>query len=230
MGPSFTLLSATVPAAGTRSLEITHAGAVVASRSRRVRAPYVRVLAPRRGASIDRCSRARRTCAVRVRWRTTGGHGALAFIDLSSDDGGHWRTLWIGADRGSATLSNALFGHTRSGRIRVRVNDGFDESTAVSGAFTAIGHPPAVAIVSPRAGEHLVSDASLYLAGSARDDSGRVLSGGSLRWYVGRSLVGSGPELVTTRLLPKGNVRVRLVARDARGRSASAAIDIRVSR
>jgi hypothetical protein len=226
MGPSFTLLSATVPAGGAQSIEITNAGKVVAQRTRSIHPPRVQILAPKPGATVGHCHSSSH-CTVRLRWRTSNGpRSMLTFLDYSSDGGRHWRTIYLGPDSGSVALSATLFSHARHARIRVRVNDGFNETSATSGVFEATGHSPAVAIMSPTSGEHVASDASLYLSGSAQDDSGRSLSGKRLRWYIGRKLIGTGTEVITTKKLPSGTVRVRLVAHDSQGRRTSAAVVI----
>jgi hypothetical protein len=253
MGPSFTLLSATVRAGRAKSIEITRASQVVAQRVRSGHPPRVRILAPRRGATVGRCWWRGRRCSVPVRWRTRGRRGrALAFVDYSFDHGRRWHTIYLGPNRGSAALPATLFSHARSARVRVRVNDGFNETSAISRAFTAAGQPPTVAITSPASGEHVASNASLLLTGSAWDDSGRAITGKKLRWYaeqerqrpgrarrhrvagkrhrryIWRKLVGTGREVITTRKLPRGTVRIRLVARDSQRRSASATVVVHV--
>jgi hypothetical protein len=67
----------------------------------------------------------------------------------------------------------------------------------------------------------------LLLRGTAYDDAGMHLTGGSLRWYAGRRLLGRG-ALLTVHGLPTGTTAIRLVATDARGRSAQARLPLKV--
>jgi hypothetical protein len=54
-----------------------------------------------------------------------------------------------------------------------------------------------------------------------------MLTGGSLRWMLGRRLLGTGSQ-VTVAGLPAGAQRIRLVARDRFGRTASASVLVRL--
>ena len=112
-------------------------------------------------------------------------------------------------------------------RVRVRVNDGFDQATAVSAPFRSTGSPPTVVILSPRPGERIAQDGSLYLSGQATDDAGRVLAGRRLRWYLGRRLLGVGAS-ISPMGLPPGASRITLVGQDGRGRAGRASVALRV--
>lgn len=213
-----------VPAGGAASVEVLRSGSVAATRARSAHAPRVRLLAPRRGT----IGRGR---TVAVRWSATDADGGLlsSSVDYSADGGRRWRTV-LQSTRGSgaARLPSRYFTGSRDARVRVRVNDGFNQGVATSGRLRAIGSPPAVRITAPRSGQRYLSDASVYLAGSAFDDAFRRLGGRSLRWYAGRRRVGTGEGATVSGLAP-GLVRIRLVARDRRGRAASASIRVRVS-
>ena len=229
MGPSLTLLSAIVPAAGARGIVITKSGTIVAQRTRSTHPPRIRVLAPKPGTVVGACKARRRRCTVRIRWRTRGGNARmLAFIDYSPDGGRRWQTIFVGPNTGIAALPATLFSHSRSARVRIRVNDGFDERTAESSRFTAAPEPPAVVITSPKPGERVARGASLYLSGWAQTDSGNSLTGSSLRWYIGRRSVGTGTELIITKLLPVGNVKVRLTAREGHRLKNAAVVQVHV--
>ena len=96
-----------------------------------------------------------------------------------------------------------------------------------SGRLLAEGVPPVVQIIgAPRRG-HVRATASLLLQGSAFDDAGRPLTGGHLRWYVGKRLIGRG-GLVTVSGLVAGKTTIRLVATDSHGRSSHAVLPLRV--
>jgi hypothetical protein len=167
---------------------------------------------------------------VLVRWRAVDGDGQplTAKVDYSTNGGGRWREIFSGPNHDRVTLPASLFAGSRRARLRIRVNDGFDEGVAVSAIFTAAGRPPDVRILSPAAGQHVLGDAELYLEGSAYDDAGRRLRGRQLQWFAGALRLGSGATLSVT-ALAAGTRAIRLVARDARGRRASATVRLRVT-
>jgi hypothetical protein len=211
-----------VPAAAGQRVDVTYSGAVAATRTRSAHPPQVTVLAPRRG-TIGRG----RTVLVRWRARDADGDPLTATVDYSTDAGRHWRSVFMGVSHGKAALSSHYFTGAGRARVRVTVNDGFDQATAVSGALRAVGSPPTVTILSPEPSALFQSDASVYLHGSAFDDAFNRLTGSRLRWFAGTRLVGRG-ESATATDLPAGRVRVRLVARDGRRRTGSASIVLRI--
>jgi hypothetical protein len=72
----------------------------------------------------------------------------------------------------------------------------------------------------------IAQDASLYLSGDATDDAGDSITGRHLRWYLKRRLLGIG-QSISVAGLPAGKLRITLVARDARGRTATASVTVR---
>jgi hypothetical protein len=64
--------------------------------------------------------------------------------------------------------------------------------------------------------------ATLMLTGVASDDQQRPLTGASLEWLAGRTILGTGSPLLAT--LPAGTTAVTLVARDSKGRTSRATI------
>jgi hypothetical protein len=164
-----------------------------------------------------------------VRWSAASPeHLPLtASVDYSYNGGRSWRTIFIGADRGRVSLPGFYFLGSRDARVRVRVNDGFNETAAVSAPFTAVSAPPQVSIVSPGPRTRLSGDATLQLAGEAFDQQLRSVSGHSLQWFNGPVPLGYGAT-ISAGPLPPGANRIRLVARDAAGRTASATIVVNV--
>jgi hypothetical protein len=223
VGPVDTL-TAVISAAGVDSLAVESNGTVVATRARPKHAPRVRILAPRAGARVGRQG------SVLVRWTATNPeHLKLkASVDYTRDGGRTWRTVFIGPNRGHASLPAFYFVASKHARVRVRVNDGFNESVAVSATFTALGAPPIVSITTPGAQTRLAGDARLVLEGTAFDQLLQSLPGHSLRWYAGRFLIGRG-SVLTAPPLPQGRNRIRLVATDSAG-SASASVIVNVTR
>jgi len=219
-------ISAEVPAAGVDSLQVADDGKVVMTRTRPAKAPHVRVLAPRAGARIGTGR------AVLVRWKASNPeHLTLtATIDYSRNGGRTWRTIFVGPNTGRASLESFFLTASSHARLRVRINDGFNETDAVSGRFTALGAPPQVAIHTEFARKMRVAgDSQLQLSGDAVDQAAQILSGRRLRWFDGPFLLGTGSD-ISAGPLPPGVNHLRLVARDPAGRAASAALTVTVSK
>jgi hypothetical protein len=224
VGP-ISILTGLVPSIGIQDIQVALNGMVMATRSRPARAPAVAVITPRAGSRVGGHGK------VTVRWRATNPeHLSLTVaIDYSRNGGRTWRTIFAGPDSGHASVSRFLFTASRNARVRVRVNDGFNETNAISGRFTALGAPPKIAILSHFSGTMaLAGDAPVQLAGVAVDQAGHVLSGRSLHWYDGTSSLGYG-FAISAGPLPPGVNHIRLVARDSSGRMASATIRVLVA-
>jgi hypothetical protein len=226
--PSIPELQADIPAsAAARSVEVVSpSGAVVAQRNRPSPTPSVTVLTPRSHARVG-CARGH--CSVRLAWRTPNPARAplTTWIDYSPDGGRTWHTVFVGTRTSSARIPARLLSRSSHARIRVRVNDGFDEVDAASRAFRSLGAPPAIQVLSPTAGERLADDATINLICQARDDGGRSLLGRSVRWYDGSTPIGVGAELTATGL-PPGTRHITVVARDRFGRTSSATVLIKL--
>jgi hypothetical protein len=225
LGP-FVELQGELPAKGVRSVEIISPTGATAVRTRPARAPHVRVLAPSSPAgAIARVGGRKR---VLVRWRSTNpehlaASALTASIDYSANGGKRWRTVWIGGDTGRASLSSFYFSGSKDAIVRVRVNDGFNEPAASSSKFTALPAPPQVSILSPAIGAnaHLNGDAPVQLTGDAWTAKLQELGGSELRWYDGKTLLGTGSSLLVT-TLPPGVNTIRLVAHS--GHTAAVAV------
>ncbi|HYF26210.1 MAG TPA: PKD domain-containing protein [Baekduia sp.] len=215
-------LAAEVPAAAGARVELLTAGEPVATRSRSATAPTVAVLAPRPGARV----RAGRDLAVRWRAHDRDGDPLRTAIDVSGDRGRTWRTVTVDVRGTGARIPAGSLPVGRGVRVRLRVADGFRETTAIAPPVRVDPRPPRARILS--GGARSVPAASLaVLQGEAHDAAGRVLRGARLQWFVGRRRVGSGTTVALSGLAP-GRHRVRLVARDAAGRPGSAVTSVRV--
>ncbi len=213
-----TVLEGVVPAAGAARVEVTAGGSLLAARDRSANVPAVRLLAPRRLGGR----------AATVRWRTADadpGPREVA-LDYSADGGRSFAPVLSGFDTGVARVPVHLLGASRNGRLRLRVNDGFDEGEAISGRIVVPRRTPSVTIVSPPARQTVPAGSIVTLEGAADDDRGRPVRGRNLRWFAGRRALGRGEQLTTT--LPAGTRTVRLVARDRSGRTGSATRRLRV--
>jgi hypothetical protein len=187
------------------------------ARLTRSKAPTVKLTAPTAGATL------KNGAPLEVRWTTSDpdpGSALNATVDFSADGGRTWRGVYDGPSAGKATVPGDYLSSTKSGRVRVIVSDGFAQATATSQTFTAAGAPPEVQIVTPQARAVVRAGDRVALLGSGTDDSGRALTGSALTWFAGSKRLGTGARL--TAVLPVGTKAVRLVAKDATGRTASA--------
>lgn len=185
-------------------------------------APTVRLLRPRAGSRLSSRN------AV-IRWRTADPDGGAltARVRYSPDAGRHWREVFVGpAAAGRAVVPRKLLAGSRKGRIRVTVDDSFNQRSATSGRVTVRPSPPSVRITDPLPGLRVGADASLELRGEGHGANGRPLRGKALRWTQGRRKLGRG-RAVTVRGLRPGRRTITVAATQA-GRTARARITVRV--
>ena len=214
---------ADVPAAGAERVElVTTSGAVLDSRARSAAAPGVTLDSPRNGE-------VGRKRSVSIRWATTDpdSPSRSATIEYSTNNGRTWDSVWSGPDSGRAVVPSEALAASKKGRIRVRVNDGFSEGSATSARLRVAGTPPRVTIHMPVTGTPLTAEDRVVLAGAASDDRRREIKPKRLSWYDGKRKLGRG-ESVELEGLPAGNRRIRLMARDAKGRESSASVRVRI--
>jgi hypothetical protein len=169
------------------------------------------------------------TKRILIKWRSTNPERRVltASIDYSADGGRHWRTIWIGGDTGHVSLPSFYFPQSTDAMVRVRVNDGFNETPATSARFTALAPPPQVSILAPDIKTEIAGDAAVQLTGSAWDAQQQELGGTSLRWYDGRTPLGTGSSLLAGPLPPGVNT-IRLIANAPGGTTAAATATIDV--
>jgi hypothetical protein len=215
-------LSAEISSHGIESVEVLDNGVSIGSRKRPRRRPKVRALAPHRGAVVGGRRR------VAVKWRTVGASAktSTASVDFSSDGGRTWQPVFIGPDRGRARIPGSYLAAAHRARVRVRVNDGFDEAVASSDIFTSLAAPPLVTIAKPP--KELPGDAVLQLTGQAFQAGPTALKGKRLRWFDGSLPLGSGTAVIAGPL-PPGKNHIRLVARGASGPTAAASVNVKVT-
>ncbi len=168
-------------------------------------------------------------CMTVVSWHAKDDDrdALMAKVDYTMDNGQTWRPLFFGPNHNRAVLNSRLLPSATHARVRVRINDGFNETEVVSHEFQAKGAPPVVRIISPVAGTSLGSKASLYLSGTAADEQHAPITGSNLSWYAGSTLLGTGESISVSGLAP-GATEIRLVARDSRGVTASRSVQITI--
>ncbi len=217
-------LEARVPATGVTKVEVQDAGGVVvASRTASRAAPRARILAPARGRSVGGPK------GVVVRWKATDADDdpLEVTLDYSSDGGHSFHNVWAGPNgRGTARLRTELLTASRRARLRLRVSDGFRETTTTSARFVVAARRPLVKILEPGPGLRADAGGAVRLRGAAADARGRRLIGRRLVWRAGRTVLGRGTSVDST--LPAGTRRVSLTATDRDGRAATASVGLRV--
>jgi hypothetical protein len=218
------MLAATLPfSPGAAAVVVTAAGQELARRARSAHAPAGRFVSPRPGTRVGRT----RTTVVRWTEHDADGDRLTADIDYSANGGHSWRVVAGRVTGTSAKIPSRLLSASRNARLRVRISDGYNVTTVRSGRFRADGAPPLVQILGVQGRGRVLQTTLLPLQGSAYDDSGQLLTGHHLTWYLGSRRIGRG-EFATAQRLPAGNTTIRLVARDSHGRSGQAILRLRV--
>ncbi len=214
-GEELAIVTAEVPAAGAESIEISEDGIVKAIRMRTAQTPTVTVLLPEKGARVSGDS-------VTVRWVADDADGdeLTARVDYSVDDGLTFRTITSNVAGDEVSLPGRYFSRARRARVRIVVNDGFNEAEAISERFRSKGAPPEVRILDPDSDTSIAAGTELYLSGDAYDDGGEPLPDRRLRWRDGRHVLGRGRRL-SVGDLSVGTHEIKLEARGRPGHRAS---------
>jgi hypothetical protein len=219
------LLTATLPSVpNTAAVVVSAGGQVLTRRARSHHAPTGAFITPRPGSRVGHAA----TMLVRWTARDADGDRLSSTVDYSRDGGRSWKVVAGPVAGSSVSVPSRFLSGSSNARLRVRISDGFDVTTVVSGRLRAAGAPPVVRILgAPRRGR-VLSTTTLLLKGSAFDDAGAALTGRRLRWRLGTRLIGQGAQ-ITVRGLPPGSTTIRLIATDSHGRSAQATLPLRVS-
>ena len=142
-------------------------------------------------------------------------------VDYSDDDGKTYRTIGVTASRVGMMLPLRLFSATRTARIRLTANDGFNETQLASPTFVSPGTPPVVVITNPVRDLTVFSSATVNLTGVAFDDRGAAIAADQLHWVVDGDDIGTGGDVLLPRLAP-GRHTVELRANDRSARPGTA--------
>jgi hypothetical protein len=209
---------------GGATLQVTDsAGHVLATKSRSAHAPVVRMISPHGG----RIAGSARPITIRYK-AADADHDALqALIEYSTNDGRSFKLISYGPATGRVRLPARLFPATRHGRIRITVNDGFNQTAAVSKRFVSLGAPPTIEIVSAPT-KAVRDDAPVPLSATAFGPGGQQLPGRALRWRVGGRDLGRGNSISPVGLPPGRRVKVTVSARAGRGPIAVATVLLHV--
>lgn len=205
------------------AVEIVSGGRVAARVQRSANTPGVEIVSPQAGARVGGGS----SVTLRFRREDADGGALTAFVDYSTDGGTTWKVIAGGIAGEQVVVPSRLLTASGRARLRVRVSDGLNEGSAVTGLFTSLGAPPLVTITAPSRGAAITAAAPLSLEAEAYDDAFRPLDGGALTWFDGERKLATGAAAVASPLAP-GSHRLRVVARDRLGRTASDSITLRV--
>jgi hypothetical protein len=213
-------LSAEVLSTNAAKVELERAGTVLAFRNRSPHAPTVNLLTPAANAVLPG------NTSTLITWNAQDADGdpLSVRVEYSIDDGKNYKVLTAGVASNQVSLPGWLFGRSEHARIRLRVNDGFNETTVVSDRLKSAGSPPTVHILDPVAGTHFRNDVELTFVGRAYDDNGNPLPAESLKWFDGDRFLGQGTHFSAFDRTP-GHRTIKLVAR-ADDRETTATVDV----
>jgi hypothetical protein len=210
-----------IAAAGVRTVQVLQGGRVIAQRTASAHAPTLRLTSPRRGSRIGGPHGA----AVRLHASDADGDPLLVTVEYSSDGGRSWRAIFTGSNQTAITVPSRFMGHSTAARVRVHLNDGFNETVVTSPRFQALGAPPTVTIRSPLPHARVSAGGNLNVAVTAFDDHNHRLT--NLTWRAGRFVVAHGAQTEAD-VLPAGHYRLTATARDRFGRTGVASVPITV--
>jgi hypothetical protein len=209
-------------ARGAVAVELSSNGTVF-DRVEQSQAPTVKLAAPTKSTTVP----ARKD--LTVRWTTTDADTKELETTVDfAPDGKNWRGVYQGPNTGSATVPAEFLAAGTKARVRVNVNDGFKEVSAISDPFTVVGPPPLPTISSPQPNALLRAGEVTTLEGSAQNDQGLAIGKKKLTWFLGSKKLGNGATLKVK--LPAGKGKLRLVAEDTGARRGAAEVPITVEK
>jgi hypothetical protein len=216
------LITGTVPAPpGTAMVFLRRGNETGTVREASPNPPKVGVRAPRGGAQVSGRK-------LGVRWRASDPDGGelTATVEFSTN-GRSWQVVHIGptGEQGKASIPTDLLAGSNHARVRVRVDDGFNEDVATSKPFRLAPPRPLVRITDPPGKLTIRADAPLTLRGEAIGAWGEALGGKRLSWFDGGDRLGRGPSVIVEGLRPGGH---RITARASQG-GATGSASVRVN-
>lgn len=222
-GPVRSELRTIVPAGGATSVEVQRDGTPVTTITASPTAPEVRIIAPRRGATLPKRG------LVKLRARVTDPDGAPVTVRADwAADGKRFRpvsTRTTAAGMVELRVPAKLVAGTRSGALRVRAHDGFRSGEAVVRGLRAAGAKPAISVF----GGPFDAAAGAVLEPRVRvlDDRGEAIPAKRIEWRLGRRKLGRGERVRLAGLRPGLHV-VSVTASDGRGGKATRRVRVRV--
>lgn len=195
------LLAARIPVKEAASLEVQYKGKSVGQRLRSKSSPSVK-FSVRKGMSLSRAG------TLFAKWVATENDGdpLEVRIEFSEGESRPFRPIFIGPNRGSWTINGRLLSATNHGRLRIVVNDGFNETEQIVEPIVVNAAAPVVDIVSPAPGITLPDSTPIRLRAAAFGDGDAPLAGDQIQWSLDGSKAGTGQEVEVRDLTPGKHV------------------------
>jgi hypothetical protein len=200
---------AELPAASLKSIALMVDGRQVASRKASSATPTITITSPS-GATLPSDKQ-----ELALQWTAQDADNSplLVRVAYSEDDGRSFRQIGVTTSAKGMELPLRFFSASPAARIRLTVNDGFNETQITTPAFVSAGTPPLATIINPAGDITLFSTATVNLTGAAFDDRGIPIKADQLQWSVDGAPIGAGSDVLLPRLRP-GQHTVEMRARD----------------
>lgn len=196
--------------AGTTHVYLRH-GLVATTRYGTKVAPKVKLLKPRRGSKVKS-----KNAVIRWKTRDRDGGELTAHVAYSANAGKKWQDIYSGPGvSGRVPVPRRLLAGSKRAKLRVTVDDGFNQGSATSGKFKVAASPPTVRITDPAKPTVVGADATVQLRGEAFKTNGRPLPGKALKWKDGRRRIGKGAAISLSGMRP-GRHTITLAASASR--------------
>jgi predicted secreted protein with PEFG-CTERM motif len=220
---TFVNLNAEVLADNATHLQILHNNNVVAERFKSPNVPIVTLSSPNATTHIFGSGQ------TLISWNASDADGnpLESIVEYSTDDGKTFSTLFVGPNKNQISLPNQFFTGSNQARIRIDVNDGFNDAYATSDRFVVDGSPPIVHVLDPANNTKIPPNVSLHLVGQAFNDLSGLVPDTSYHWYIANQMIGTGIHVQGPKLQP-GVYTVTLQASDEMNRTGSTTISIQV--
>jgi len=200
--PARQFLFARIAARDAASIEIQHKGQTVAKRLRSKSAPSVRFALAKKGVSLSRAE------SLDLKWIAADrdGNALEVQIAFSEREDKPFRPIFMGPNRGSWKIPGRLLSATEHGRLRITVNDGFNETEEVFAPIVVNAAPPAFGAISPKSGTAFPDSTPIRLRAEAFGDGDARLSNDQIQWSLDGKIVGTGQEVEVRNLTPANHI------------------------
>lgn len=192
---------------GTSQVVITKDGMKLASRNASANVPYVRILHPNGGESLEN--------KVNVTWQASDADGDKLVYTLlySADAGKTWQAVAVDIEKTNCVVNLKELPGSNQVLFKVIATDGFNTGSSESQAvFRVENNPPRVEIISPGNNSSSSNTQTIVLYGDAFDREDGYLDGKSLRWTLdtpgtsGFQVLGDNRSTYVTGLSPGDHI------------------------
>jgi uncharacterized repeat protein (TIGR01451 family) len=204
-----------------------HNGVPIGSLGASANAPVVQLLTPNGGEAFG-------GSGIRANWFGSDADGDPLhyLLQFSANSGLEWITVSIDLDGNELDIPPDVLAATAHGKLRVIASDGFRFSSDDSdGEFVILNSGPAVAIVSPTAGEMFFGEQSIVFSANANDLEDGALAGTNVVWRSDRDgLLGTSDLLLReVSTLSEGAHVITVTVTDSGGLTNAATVAINIS-